>query len=240
MDIPKKQENINMLKILALLISIAPTILFILAHISAYFYYTHFGIDYLKYTDPTTAFSFALESMSIVFNISIAITIILTIIFLFYFLAKHNLKVLKVYSAAIVIILTLVWFLTDAQNPLNYRDSIKNKDYIPHEVSFNNGEQVLMCVVSIGSIGQFRAFITENFQPILIPKNQITYIKPLFLPAPIKEINKGKKTLINPRYEEEMSIWFNKWKDICDKNKENNFEIFDFNKANIRNEWTKK
>lgn len=248
-DIQKKIKIPLILEYLALLTAIITPIFFIISHLSAYMLFSYIGIDYFKYTDAATAFSFALESLDIVLPLTILFTILIIAIRLLFFFHAENRqkdpnafpllnKPTAILLSAIVLILFLTMQLTDAQEPFNFKNTIINKQYIPYEISFDKGKHTLSCVTPFGSIGQFQVYMTEKFQPILIPKSILSHIKPLFHPVPIKQFTKGKKTFTNPKYEEEMKIWLKKWKDTCKPDPTSSFEIFDFKKPHNYKEWS--
>jgi hypothetical protein len=226
---------------MALLTAVVTPIFFVIGHLSAYFFFTSFEIQYFKYTDTFTAFSFALESIDVVLSV-----IALGLLFIFsfgYFNSSYrpyeHLKIKKVKfkyllkaSPKFIFLsfssLFIFGFLINVITSYSYKEDISSKKYVPYEVSFNQGKNTHKCVTSIGTLGQFQVFVTEHMQPILVQENQIVYVKPLFAPIPLESLPAGKGSIKNPEYENEMKIWFKKWQSICKPKKANDFELFNF------------
>jgi hypothetical protein len=239
-----KSKIVHYIECIALLTAVVTPIFFVIGHLSAYFFFTSFEIQYFKYTDTFTAFSFALESIDVVLSV-----IALGLLFIFsfgYFNSSYrpyeHLKIKKIkfkyllkaspkFMFLSVSGIFIFAFLLNVITSINYREEISNKKYVPYEVSFNQGKNTYKCVTSIGTLGQFQVFVTEFMQPILVQENQILYIKPLFAPVPLESLPAGKSSVKNPEYENEMKIWIKKWQSICKSKKVNNFEVFKFKQS---------
>lgn len=236
-----KSKIVHYIECLALLTAIVTPIFFVIGHLSAYFFFSSFEIQYFKYTDTYTAFSFALESIDVVLSV-----IALGLLFIFslgYFnssyrpykhlrIKKIKLKYLVCSSPKFILFsvsgIFILVFLLNVITSTSYREEIKNKKYVPYEVSFNQGKNIYKCVTSIGTLGQFQVFVTEVMQPILVQENQILYIKPLFAPVPLETLPSGKSSVKNPEYENEMRVWIKKWESVCKSKNVSDFEIFKF------------
>ncbi len=84
------------------------------------------------------------------------------------------------------------------------------KNYVPFEVGVEKAGTVYKCVTPLGSLGAYNVFINELQQPLLIPTNKITYIKPMLLNPPQK-IN-GEQTR---SYNKDRNLWLNLWEREC-------------------------
>lgn len=104
---------------------------------------------------------------------------------------------------------------------------IREKIYTPFEVNYKDDE-ILKCVTTIGTIGDYQVFLTQSLQKILIKKDSIISIKQMFTPYPLKELPNGRTDIDNPYFDKEMVIWLKKWVKECPSQKEDPFEIFDF------------
>lgn len=228
------------LEYLALFTAIITPVFFVIGHISAYMYFSYFDIDYFKFTDTATAFSFALESTGIVIATSI-FSFSFAVLARMYFLhnSEHqpqsykSIPTFRKIRTGVLISLisaSLIIFLFITSIPLNFKDDIIAKRFIPYEIAFNQGQNIKRCVTPIGTIGKFQAFITEKFQPLLIRKDNLIYIKPLFHPVPLEFIKRGKLSPRNPEFEKEMIVWLKKWEGTCKTDLDNDFEIFNFTK----------
>ena len=241
-----KSKIVHYIECIALLTAVVTPIFFVIGHLSAYFFFSSFEIQYFKYTNTFTAFSFALESIDVVLSV-IALGLLLIFSFGYFNSSYHPYAHLKIKKVKFKYFLKLspkfiflsfsgifiFGFLLNVITSTSYREEIGNKLYVPYELSFNQGKNTYKCVTSIGTLGQFQVFVTEHMQPILVQENQILYIKPLFAPVPLERVPAGKSSVKNPEYENEMKVWFKKWQSVCKSKKVNNFEIFKFKKSGL-------
>ena len=231
------------MEIIALITAILTPILFFIGHFAAYLYYSSFDIPYFKYTNTHTAFSFALESMDVVLSL-IAIAIIGLISFGTVHSFSHDYEHVKIKKIKfryllklvpkVLVIMILVLFVINYFGGIisssELKKEIKEKRFIPFEVTYNQGKNVSTCVTSLGSLGQFQVFLTSELQPFLIRENSLLEIKQLFSSPPLKEIPRGKGSVDNPNYSAELKIWYKKWESVCGNKPANKFEIFEFTK----------
>jgi len=241
-----KSKIVHYIECIALLTAVVTPIFFVIGHVSAYFFFSSFGIQYFKYTNTYTAFSFALESIDVVLSV-IALGLLLIFSFGYFNSEYDNYKHFKIKKVKLKYFLKLspkfiffsvsglfiFGFLLNIITSTSYREEINNKLYVPHELSFNQGKNTYKCVTSIGTLGQFQVFVTEHLQPILIQESQILYIKPLFAPVPLERVPAGKHNVKNPEYENEMKIWLKKWQSVCMPENVNDFEIFKFKTSGL-------
>lgn len=231
----------KLLEAIAIITFLSSTILFVLGHLSAYWYFSSFDIPYFKYTDTNTAFDFALKSIDVILSV-IAFFLIIPV---FIFIAKDfkvqslekersrmrrvafTFRVFATFMLLIVLLFFVIQFLGNIVISHDLKDRIKEKTYIPFEVSYKDGES-LKCVTTIGTIGNYQVFLTQSLQKILIKKDSIISVKQMFSPYPLKVLPNGQRDMENPYFKEEMLIWLKKWANECPSLKEDTFEIFDF------------
>jgi len=208
-------------------------VLFILGHLSAYWYFSSFDIPYLKYTDINTAFSFALKSFDVLLSV-IALVLVLVIgITTFRFLVKNKTEKSRLWNVLtlitmLIFILVIINFLFNLITSYDLKKEVKSKLYIPYEVSYNRGLNTLKCVTPIGTLGQYQVFVSQSLQTILIPETKIFSVKQMFSPVPAKEFMANRRTFPNPNYDKELGIWLNKWESDCQGEALESFRHFDF------------
>lgn len=238
----------RVLEIIAVITFASTCIFFILGHLAAYLYFSSFEIPYFKYTNANTAFEFALKSTDVLLSV-IGVGFVLFILFgaaapLFRRRdgdeAKKKIQKFIFSFKFILMLLFLYIFVAVAVNSLarvisssGLKEDISKKLYIPYEVSYNQGQNTLKCVVTIGSIGKYQVFISQTLQTILIQDSSIVSIKKLFSPVPLKELPNTKTQLENPYYSEELAIWTKKWESVCPDEKLDEFEYFDFKRNGL-------
>lgn len=233
----------RLLEVIALLTVVGTSILFILGHLAAYWYFSSFDVPYFKYTDTHTAFSFALKSVDVLLSVIALLFIIPTLMGTMHTFTKnleeirsktkfhqfiHLGKLIPKVILLALAILIVVNFFGDIVTSSDFKKNITDKKYIPFEVSYNKGNDTLKCVTNIGSVGQYQVFISQSQQIILIQDGSIISVKKMFAPVPITELRDGRRTLKNPYYEKELEIWMAKWKSQCPSEKQDSFEYFDF------------
>lgn len=228
------------LQLLALISALLTPVLFIFGHISAYLYFSAFDIQYWKYTDLYTAFSFALESVEIV--LSVIVTAILIAIMAWHFFkdddaalveAKKSFKsylmvIGKKAIIAIPVLFTVAFLMSFVGSNDQLKEEISDKRYIPYELDLNKGDKVEKCLTSIGSIGQFQVFITQSLQPILVREDNINVIRQMFSPVPIKVFKTGNRSIENPNYDAEMKEWLSYWESVCPSSAQGKYKNFGF------------
>lgn len=230
------------------IIFIFTILVFLIGHLSAFFYFSSWNLPYLKLTDTATAFAFALESTGVF--LLMALILILMVIFLntnrtdrddlsenetelasmklmeriFY---KLKVNIIKLFF---LIVITLFFFysiyiITSG----DIRQDIKDKNYIPFEVAFSKGSIVHSCVTSLGTLGNYSVFVNELEQIILVRKDEITYIKQMLLSPPLERLPAGRVSVSNPNYKIEREQWLTAWDAVCGSyTKSLNFMNFDF------------
>lgn len=72
----------KLLEAIAILTFLSTTILFVLGHLSAYWYFSSFDIPYFKYTDTNTAFDFALKSLDVILSVVAFFLVVPILIFI--------------------------------------------------------------------------------------------------------------------------------------------------------------
>lgn len=239
-----KNNYTRTLEILALLTAIFTPLLFLLGHLSAYFYFSSFDIPYFKYTDTYTAFSFALESIDVVLSVvAIAIVAVISFGILHAFsnnreyattkiaAFKHLIKLMPKFLILAVLIGFVVNFFSGIIGSTELKQEIKEKRFTPYEIAYNQDKNKVKCVTSIGSLGQFQVFVTMELQPFLIQESSLLTVKQLFSSPPLKKVPKGRSYVDNPNYDAELKVWHKKWNEVCGSEPKGNFEIFEFTKS---------
>ena len=248
-----KKESIlslsGLLELMALLTIIATTALFIFGHVAAYFYFSSFDIPYFKYTDTNTAFNFSFKSIDVFLSSAILVFIPFLLVVIpnivgdtkeignkggIWWLIYYSKSLLVKLVLLVIIIAVSVWLLVNVIISSDLKENINDRRYIPFEVSYNNGSDVVACVTTIGALGQYQVFITQLQQPILIKEESIISVRKMFSPVPIEKFQRRGPMSDNPNYDKEMKIWMAQWKLICPNIDDDPFEDFEFSK-NSRN-----
>jgi hypothetical protein len=228
------------LEFCALVTATATILTFVIGNIAAYFYFSAFDIQYLKYADTKTAFGFALESIDVV--IAIVILTVSSVLLFGVLIHKEDLfhegrswKSIVSNIKSIVLILLffggwiyIVSFCSDIVNSTELRSEIKENRFVPYEVILAQDKISYKCMTSLGTIGPFQVFISQSMQPIMIQRSNIMLIKQMASPVPLKVIGYGKTKISNPHFENEMKIWSTKWAELCGSIEKTDFKRFDF------------
>lgn len=247
MSLENKSKLTIILETVALLTAVFTPVLFFVGHFSAYLYYSSFNIPYFKYTDTYTAFSFPLESIDVVLSV-VAIVIVVVISFFTitsfprsrgnFIVKKVKFKYWLTFIPRALIVVVLLVIIVNLLGGViissDLKKEIKEKRFIPFEITYNQGKSIDRCVTSIGSLGQFQVFVTKNLQPFLIQEDSLIKVKQLFSSPPLKVITMGQKIIDNPNYDAELKVWYRKWIEVCGTDSSSDFELFEFTTDNRR------
>lgn len=230
---------------------------FILGHSAAYFYYSGWGVDYLKFAEIDSGLSFILSSpyKSLITVILFTSFIILPSIFGWFagfvrpeiFKRKFIGTVITWVAAFMSVWLWSALFQTISSGANS--TEVKERLYNPYIVWTSDEKRNLRCVYFVGSLGGFEIFANRNNNIHFLKKETIVAMEYVFsgFPTEIKKLNLLKLIApsvnemnnLNPlttislrisEYNQLKSEWEAEWDLSCKNN--DGFTHFDFKQFN--------
>ena len=230
-EINERPSYTNLYKIkehIPLFLTLSSIFIFAIGHVSAYFYYSSWGVDYFQWVTLESGVTFALSSpLKIISTISMPFLLLLFAATLGYLINKCRsiiraenkteafndiLQSLFLFAGLIFIIYIARQFIIGHSE----LQLVRNKLYRPMSVVFSDSTDRLKCVYFVGTLGDVRVFSHSNFSLSFIQKDKIQSISYMFSFPPIKSTGSsrtGKE--FNAKYDEQIQIWSANWQLEC-------------------------
>ena len=242
-----QQSILSKLKSMELgILAIMTAFVFLFGHVSAYFYYSSWGIDYFNNADSITPYIFTMSSFGVfVSTIVCALLFVFFIPFLGYLFEplepKHGDGLLVwvynkslyflsflTFCALLALLFIIIGILINYISSNATKESVRNKLYQPVNIYLSTGEK-FFCVFNIGKLGSSTVFVSTQLQPLYISTSQISQMyNPMGIP-PKKEFNEGKADVNNEFFEDEYKVWISEWSRRCSSDLVyNDYPDFDF------------
>jgi hypothetical protein len=229
MDDVNRNYDFKILKNAPFLLTLISILTFIIGHISAYFYFSSWGVDYFQWASLDSGVAFAISSPLKILS-TIAIPILFSILLM---IAADLMDQYRKFSSVLnfddfsaedffakllvfFLVCFLIYFSANQITASSEIEEVRNRVFRPMNVELSDDKQKLRCVYLVGTLGDIRVFSYSNFSLVFVPKSNINLISYLSSYPPIEFKNTGRFSIdLNTKYSEQLKIWSQFWESEC-------------------------